>query len=95
MSGRLFIEERDKTGITEAIRGISLSPENYLKEADRSIRGAGQSLLNGRQGESLSLLRRAMELETAISGLLDDLKKQEKILIRSLRRHIARLEASK
>lgn len=93
--GRLFAEERDKTGVTEAIRGISLSAENHLKEADRSIRGACQSLVNGRSGETLSLLRRAIALETAISGLLGDLKKQEKMLIRSLRRHLARLEASK
>ena len=49
----------------------------------------------GQPRQALSLIQKAIELETAISGLMDDLKKQEKMLIRSLRRHMARLEASK
>ena len=92
---RLFDEEREKTGVTESIRGVSLSSENYLKEADQCIRGACQALMVGQPRQALSLIQKGIELETAISGLMDDLKKQEKMLIRSLRRHMARLEASK
>ncbi len=92
---QLLTEEREKTGFTETIRGISLTSETYLKEADQSIRGACERLIAGQPREALQWITKAIELETAIDTLLEDVKKHEKMMIRSLRRHLARLEASK
>ncbi|MDH5649992.1 MAG: hypothetical protein OEY67_10095 [Gammaproteobacteria bacterium] len=91
----LLAEEREKTGYTETIRGISLNAQNYLNESEQCIRQACKFLAADQSREALALIRRSIDLEKAMDLLLDDLWKQEKMLVQSLRKHIARLEASK
>lgn len=91
----LLAEEREKAGFTETIKGISQTAESRLKEADQCIRGACQRLMAGQPQEALSWINKAIELEASIDTLLEEVRKHEKTMIRSLRKHFARLEASK
>jgi hypothetical protein len=92
---RMFVEERQKIGVEEAIRNLAVRAETYTIQFDRCIDGACGYLSAGSAKDFIEWIEKAVEQEKEAEKLIKDIRKQEKILLHLLEKQIANLSTSK
>ena len=91
---RMFLEERQKIGTEEAIHDLSARTETYTMQFNQCIDMACRYVSSGNAKDSIKWIEKAIEQEQEAERLIKDIRKQEKILLRLLKKQIARLTSS-
>jgi len=91
---RMFSEERQKLGAEQAIQKFAARAEAYAVQFDRCVDSACQCLEAGRAKDSEGWVEKAVEQEREAEKLIDDMRKQEKWLLRLLEKQVVELRSA-